>query len=385
MKQPLPDEAPQSDDGISIKDLRGQVQQRIEVLQKQGKEDQIAKDSVLKDAAILLSHREAYVNPLGNGGAFSICRCCEQHRVVQSRSSNSEFCTACKNKETVKVWQAQRRERNSESRLDPSSTVPKSALTTEELKKVTKRMNSRRMSDKALIARLRKNLVATEELVNASEEVIKTMEEAAKKANEKPKEFRQSLKKSLEEMIREEAKDDAELDYDALMSEQQMNDLLDYIQESMKNYSIRAVGRNNFEYSPKLVGLAMSQYIRGPTAYNHWREESPVIVPHPDTMRHKKEKMKVSDGDCVAQYERISLDLNVLESSTKKWGNLVGETIMDEMHLRGDVVLNASGDRTIGFSNDFVCRKKIFKSLLDQDEVPNHHLPAIRCFARSMV
>lgn len=204
------------------------------------------------------------------------------------------------------------------------------------------------------------------------------MEEAVKQANAKPKEFRESLKESLEEMLREEARDEGELDYSALLSEQNTNELLDFIQESMKNHSIKAVGKNNFEYFPKLMGLAMSQYLRGPTAYKHWREESPVIVPHHDTMRHKKEKMKVRDGDCVAQYERISLDLNVLESSTNKWSNLQGELLMDEMHLQGDVVLNSSGNRTIGFSNDFVCRKKIFKSLLDQNEVPNNHLPAIK-------
>ncbi|EJK77622.1 hypothetical protein THAOC_00533 [Thalassiosira oceanica] len=278
----------------------------------------------------------------------------------------------------MKEQQEERRKRNSALRLDPSSTVPKTHLTSDELKTVTKKMNTGRKAAKAMIARLRKKLVETEQLLNASEEVVKTMQAAVDEANARPKEFRESLKESLEEMIREQAKDDDELDFSELMSEQTTNELLDFIQQAMKNHSIKAVGKNNFEYSPKLMGLAMSQYLRGPTAYMHWREESPVIIPHPDTMRHKKEKMNVRDGDCVAQYERISLDLNVLESSAKKWSNLQGEVIMDEMHLQGDVILNSSGNRTIGFSNDFVCRKKILKSLLDQNEVPNHHLPAVK-------
>ncbi|EJK54732.1 hypothetical protein THAOC_25614, partial [Thalassiosira oceanica] len=75
MEPPAPDGPIKSDDGLAVAELKGQVRQRIEVLNKQGKMNEIATDPILNDAAILLSHREAYVIHLGNGTAFSICKC----------------------------------------------------------------------------------------------------------------------------------------------------------------------------------------------------------------------------------------------------------------------------------------------------------------------
>ncbi|EJK77406.1 hypothetical protein THAOC_00768 [Thalassiosira oceanica] len=56
MEPPAPDGPIKSDDGLAVAELKGQVRQRIEVLNKQGKMNEIATDPILNDAAILLSH-----------------------------------------------------------------------------------------------------------------------------------------------------------------------------------------------------------------------------------------------------------------------------------------------------------------------------------------
>ena len=61
---------------------------------------------------------------------------------------------------------------------------------------------------------------------------------------------------------------------------------------------------------------------------------------------------------------------------TRKFREEIGELICDEMKLKQDVVMNVNSDTVIGFTEDFICHKKILKSLLDGDEAENACEPA---------
>lgn len=118
-----------------------------------------------------------------------------------------------------------------------------------------------------------------------------------------------------------------------------------------------------------LMGLSMNLYLQsGTTAYDQMRADSVVIMPSSDTLAKKKLAQKIMVGDCAIMYEK--------RLHTREYTEEIGELICDEMKLKQDVVMNVNSNAVIGFTEDFINKKKILKNLLDDEELDNMCEPA---------
>ena len=77
-------------------------------------------------------------------------------------------------------------------------------------------------------------------------------------------EIKERLKKELTQMI--DGKDSA-ADSEALLSRDDTKQLISFTIENLCNHVVKLVGKNEYTYSPYLMGLAMNQFIRGRSVY----------------------------------------------------------------------------------------------------------------------
>ena len=105
---------------------------------------------------------------------------------------------------------------------------------------------------------------------------------------------------ALEEMVEEESM--INTDTKKLLTKQDTTELVDFIMETLKNHSIKKAGKNNFSFSPYLMGLTMNQYLQGPTAYERFRDDALFVCPSPGNLKLKKQQQRVGEGDCVELY-----------------------------------------------------------------------------------
>ena len=60
----------------------------------------------------------------------------------------------------------------------------------------------------------------------------------------------------------------------------------------------------------------------------------------------------------------------------RKFMDEVGELVCDEMKLKEDILLNVTSNTMVGFTEDFIYKKKILKNLMDEDTLDNFCKPA---------
>lgn len=102
-----------------------------------------------------------------------------------------------------------------------------------------------------------------------------------------------------------------------------------------------------------------------------------IILPNPDILYYKKEKLNVYNISSISIYERIKLKLYLSNSEKKKCSQIFSKLMCNEMKLKEDILLNINTNKTIRFTDGFICREKILKSLLDENELLNISLLAI--------
>ena len=179
-----------------------------------------------------------------------------------------------------------------------------------------------------------------------------------------------SIEESLLKLMKEEAKLNKSNTDDIAWSKEETKDLCDYVAESMRNHIHKVNGKPGlYRFSPKTTGMAMCQLIRsGKSSYEQLREDNIIILPLSKVLSRKKQLQKITVGDCVVMYEQQLL--------IRKFVTEIGELICDEMKLKEDIVINVTTNKMVGFSEDFICQKKILQNLLDEDEVKNFCEPA---------
>ena len=103
-----------------------------------------------------------------------------------------------------------------------------------------------------------------------SAETLAGMEKKFKEAQENPVQLRETIEVALKDMLKKESQEDQNIqDY---MSDKDTEELIEFILQSLKNHSIKKAGKGHYQFSPYLMGLAMNQYLQGPTAYERFRE-----------------------------------------------------------------------------------------------------------------
>ena len=109
--------------------------------------------------------------------------------------------------------------------------------------------------------RMKKKLKETKVEVKLSKTMLAVMEKQLKEIQENPIQLRDTITAALKEMLKEEAVGD--IDSEELMSDNDTAELVDFVIQSLKNHSIKKVGKNNFSFSPYLMGLTMKNISKG--------------------------------------------------------------------------------------------------------------------------
>ncbi|KAL7537400.1 hypothetical protein ACHAXR_010211 [Thalassiosira sp. AJA248-18] len=203
-----------------------------------------------------------------------------------------------------------------------------------------------------------------------TEELVNHLNEALEYAQSNQSSLRKSIESSLLELLKEEAERDGSSTEDVLLSHEDTKQLVDFIAESMKNHIHKVNGNENrYRFSPYLMGLSMSHYLQaGTSAYDRMRDDNVVVSPSSSTLAKIKQHQKITVGDCVVMYEKQMLIREFMEE--------IGELMCDEMKLKEDVLINVASNQMVGFTEDFICKKKILRNLLDEDELENFCKPA---------
>ena len=92
-----------------------------------------------------------------------------------------------------------------------------------------------------------------------------------------------TLKELLFKAMQKEAKS-GKKEYELDM--EQCQDFISFVEESMKNMIHQLKGqKNRCRYSPKLMALSMSLYLKaGPAAYQQYEEDNIVVMPDVTTI-----------------------------------------------------------------------------------------------------
>ena len=106
----------------------------------------------------------------------------------------------------------------------------------------------------------------------------------------------------------------------------------------------------------------MDQFLQnGMSKYDQMRDDLLVDM-------RTLEILPVRVGDCIVMDEERLLLRESLEE--------MGQLMCDEMKLQEDILVNVKSDKMVGFTEDFICKKKIIKNLLDEDKIDNFFEPA---------
>ena len=263
-----------------------------------------------------------------------------------------------------------RQEQNCDLRTRADSPVGVVHLKEDELKERVKNLNTQRRSKAATIKRLKDKIKALEVNRELGEQMITHLKEALESTQKDKALFNENIESTLKELLKEEADRKGTTLEDEMLSKEETQQFVDFISESITNHIHKLNGNPNlYRFSPYIMGLSMNHYLQsGKSSYNQFRADNVVVLPSADNHAKTKQLQGIHEGDCVVMYEKQLELRGYLEE--------IGELMCDEMKLQQDIVVNVSSNKMVGFSEDFVSRKKILKNLLDEDKLDNFCKPA---------
>jgi hypothetical protein len=270
----------------------------------------------------------------------------------------------------MQIWLHDRRVKHHDERTSPRSTTPLTSLTPPELKLRGERLRIQRRSTAATIQRLKDRVKSQKKDMDMSKELTNHLYESLEYAQNNPRLMKESIESSLLELLKDEAERDGSSSVDVLLDHKDTKQIVDFFTESMKNHIHKVNGHEGrYRFSPHLMGMSMNLYLQsGPSAYKSMRDDNVVVYPSAGTLAHKRQLQKIKVGDCVVMYEKQPLMRETQEE--------IGELMCDEMKLKENILINVSSNRMVGFTDDFVSKKKILKNLLDEDKIESFCEPA---------
>ena len=291
---------------------------------------------------------------------FTLCESCGCNRVTEARQNQSTLCRKCgMQRNNAKAYEKTRQE-NAEMRVAPDSRVPIQKLQPDEISVRMRKLNKVRARKEQEYKRLVAKLAAYEmEKEKMSDAMSETSRKAMEYAKDNPTLLRGELSTVLYQLIEEQ---NNSIEGSKALSHDDVGPLVEMLVDEIKNQCrVWNDQDNQCKYSSKLLGVAMSLYLRcGRSGYEKFRDDSIMRYPSADYLAKMKQKQQISDGNCITMYE----DQLKMRGSVKEE---VGQLVVDEMKLRKDVIMNVSSNEIIGVTDDFLSTKKIIKSLLDTD------------------
>ncbi|EJK74435.1 hypothetical protein THAOC_03886, partial [Thalassiosira oceanica] len=328
-------------------------------------------DRTLMSWADVLHGKEMYSLDIGMRSnvstSFCVCRNadCRKYRVVKTQRNQSEYCSECSTRNSMEKIRDKRREDHKEQRVAATSSTASKHLNDEERSKRDAKKKARRQSESRKLQRVKAKLAESLETIEMEEELIDELQEVNDWAKENPSSIEESLEKHLAELTVQQKGTKAKAE--EIWSNTETQQLKDFIMMSLNNHVIKHLGKNNYEYSPYLMGLAMDQFVRGKAQYKSQREKSLVVMPSLGTLENKLHRLKVREGECVIMHEKLKL-----YNGTK---TIVGQLMCDEMKLKGEVLLNTNSNEVVGVTEDFCSTKKILTSMIDGDAIGESYQP----------
>ena len=76
-------------------------------------------------------------------------------------------------------------------------------------------------------------------------------------------------------------------DTDKLISDDDTTAMVYFVVEALNNHAIKKVGKENFSFSPYLMGLLTDQHLQGKTAYHRLQERCVFVLPSGNGLRKK--------------------------------------------------------------------------------------------------
>ena len=171
-----------------------------------------------------------------------------------------------------KKWTKQksdRREKNHDARVAPQSKVPWESLLTSEVSARAGNLKAERRTKTALIKRFREVILTQSREMEASEEVMKYLNEALEYSLENKAALGATLEAGLIELLKEESEKSGVVGDDVLTREE-TSQLVEHVSESMKSHIRMLDGKKHrFRFSPYLMGLSMNIYLQSVGQQRH--------------------------------------------------------------------------------------------------------------------
>ena len=108
-----------------------------------------------------------------------------------------------------------------------------------------------------------------------SDEFVNQLKDKLAAVKEYPSSVKDTASAALKEIMMEENSGSAHV------SDEDSAKLVDFIVQSLRNHAIKSAGKNTFRFSPHLMGLAMNEFLEGPTAYGRFRETAAFVCRSP--------------------------------------------------------------------------------------------------------
>ena len=115
-----------------------------------------------------------------------------------------------------------------------------------------------------------------------SEELVNQLKDQLEAVKENPTSVKDTVSAALKEIMIEENSESAHV------SDEDSAKLVDFIVQSLRNHAIKSAGKNTFRFSPHLMGLAMNEFLQGPTAYGRFRETAAFVCPSQNSLKKKR-------------------------------------------------------------------------------------------------
>jgi len=130
-------------------------------------------------------------------------------------------------------------------------------------------------------------------------------------------------------------------------------------------------------FSPRIMRVALSLWLRSPATYNEFKESGLIILPSTRTLESLKSRMRVSEGVCPKVYGWMLdvLDFFKVHRGVERFNQdgffCVGHLICDELMLKNDTAWNTSDKSMVGLTSDLDLANEL-KSLMEDIHLADH-------------
>jgi len=127
-------------------------------------------------------------------------------------------------------------------------------------------------------------------------------------------------------------------------------ELASVIMEQMKANAMKLNNNDKgIRFSPQILRMTLSLYIRSPVGYREFKESSLMIFPSERTMERMIAKMRMTDGVCPKTYQWLYDEtISAMHDDREKAGHIM----CDELQIKSTLCWNTKTHELVGFTSD---------------------------------